>query len=196
MTFEWNSESKEEAWNNLLYLFQVNLPVPHWRNTDPQKIQKNTPKQTFINVNFNGNRNNFLISQANMGCGWLYPIVKSHLVSQKGSFCIIKLFKFSQLFDSHWKMWSMHGSEKWLKFIYPGSLPQAWIWKPLFSLEFVSCLVCFLFKSTANLKKNKLFSSFYENKPFVVLNICIFELDHSVSLGLFRFMWSLIMFNY
>lgn len=58
MTFELKSETKEKAWKNLLYLFQVNLPLANWRNTDPQKIQKNTSKQVFVNVNFKGNSKN------------------------------------------------------------------------------------------------------------------------------------------
>lgn len=72
-----NSESKEEAWSNSLYLFQVSLPLANWRNTDLQKIQRNTSKQTFPKVNFSGNRKKSLISQANMGCGWLCTIVIS-----------------------------------------------------------------------------------------------------------------------
>lgn len=56
---------------------------------------------------------NFLTSQANMGYG---PRVKFNLLSQQDSFCINRLFKFSQLFDSHWKIWSMPRSEKLLKY--------------------------------------------------------------------------------
>lgn len=68
-----------------------------------------------------------LISEVNMGCGWLCPIVKFRFLSQQDSFCIITLLKFShlKLFDSHWQMWSLHRSEKILKLIYPGSFPQA-----------------------------------------------------------------------
>lgn len=107
----------------------------------------------------------FSISQATMGHDPLCPVVKFHWLPQQDSLCNIRPFKLSHLFDRHWKMKSMHRSEKLLKLIHPGLLPQAWISKMVFSLEFVFHFVCFPFKSTAAIKESDFFSSVYENKP-------------------------------
>lgn len=108
-----------------------------------------------------------------MGHGPLFLVVKFHWRAQQVTLCYTRSFKLSQLFESHQKMKSMHTSEKLLKLIHPGLSPQAWIWKMVFSLEFSFHFVCFPFKSTATIKESDFFSSAYENKPFNMLNLCI-----------------------
>lgn len=132
-----------------------------------------------------------------MGHDPLCPAVKFHWLPQQDSLCNIRSFKLSQLFDSHWKMKSMHRSEKLLNLIHPGLLPKTWIWKIIFSLEFVFHFVFFPFKSTATIKDSDLFSPVYKNKPLIMLNLSIFDHDHVISLGIFFWvMWSLIVFDY
>ena len=159
-------------------------PVSQLLTGETQTIRRSREiflnRQTFVNVNFNHNWIFFLISQPAMGRGPLRPVVKFHWMPQQDSFCNIRLIKLSQLFYGHWKMKSMHKSEKLLKFIYPDLLPQAWFWKIVFSLEFVFHFVCFPFKSNAIIKELEFFYWVYDNKPFSVSNLCVFDHDHGI----------------
>lgn len=114
------------------------------------------------------------------------------------SLCNIRPFKLSQLFEIHWKMKSMHRSEKLLKLIQLGLLPEAWIWKTVFftGICFSFCLLS-IWSYCYKKKEPDFLSSVYENRLFIMSNLCTFDHDHGMSLGLFFWvMWSLNAFDY